>query len=185
MNLTLEEIQKKHDEILNLCYKAIIKDSWKHNINSNVIVGIHQSDFAKAQVNSKDEIFISIHPAFLKTRCLNKLYESLIHEFTHLFLGLDSKHDKKFKRFESYLLNLIGCDLNASKNEAMEIINKIEFKWTVIAILEDGSELFIEGINRRNNEYSEYPRTKNIKHIIKDGEHKDKVIVKYKVIRNK
>ncbi len=184
-NLTLDEIQKIHDEILEQCSKAIPTKSWKHQVNSAVRVGTYQSDFAKAHVDGNDDIYVSVHPLFLQTRFVNKLKAVMAHEFTHFVLGLDENHNRKFKRFESFLLDNIDYDLDAAKSEADEFVSKIDFKWTVIAHLVDGTELYIGGVHRKTKTYSEYPRTEREKHTVSVGEHRGKTVARYEFIQNR
>ncbi len=184
-HLTLNEIQKIHDEILELCSNEIPVTSWKHQVNTDVKVGTYQSNYAMAHVDSNGGTYISVHPLFLQSKPLNLLKKTMAHEFTHLVVGLDEHHNSKFKRFESFLMDKLSIDTVAVNSEAEEFNAQINFKWTVIAHLSDGTELYIGGVHRKTKTYSEYPRTPHEKHKISIGEHKGKSVARYEFIQNR
>ena len=96
---------------------------------------------------------IQISTAFIGTSAYKKLQETICHELTHLFVGLGRKHDRVFKMV---LERALGYDFVVPKEEISEIASNIEFKWTVIARLANGTTKSFQ-VHKKTKRYSEYP----------------------------
>ncbi|WP_045861603.1 SprT family zinc-dependent metalloprotease [Teredinibacter purpureus] len=98
---------------------------------------------------------VLINELFLDTTATTKLDMVIRHEFSHMAIGLHHHHNKRFRRVES----LFGVDHSIDIEEELKQINlKINFKYTLLAHLEDGAVIDIGGVHRKTKRYTEYKR---------------------------
>lgn len=95
---------------------------------------------------------IHINPAFLGTHAHSKLLITLIHEITHLVVGLNHKHDRIFKaRFKQ-----LSQGLQCSDEEAKQVLDNNGYKHRLIATDMEGNTMDLGGVLRRSKAYTNY-----------------------------
>lgn len=101
------------------------------------------------------EGLVLINRVFIGTSAVNKLESTIRHEMAHLACGLEEHHNSRFRRMERVFG--VDPDLDLS-DELAQIQGKIDFKYTVIAHLENGIQRDLGGVHRKTRTYTEYPR---------------------------
>lgn len=184
--LTLDDIKRIHENAYQECIEVFPVEKWAHKYSpeTQIVVSSHVSDYAKAHVEA-EKTYISIHALFLASSFPELVRKTAIHEFTHFIVGIDQHHNAKFKRVESYLLDKLHIDHEKLEAEREEFLSLLSFKWTVIAILLDGTEVYIGGVHRKTKKYADYPRSEKEIHRIAIGEHRGRKVAKYKFIQNR
>jgi len=148
MKINFEIIKAEYDAALLHCQAVVPLSGWKIT-PTGVEFTTHKSVFGYATPKGK----IEISKAFLETTAYSKLRYTLRHELAHLAAGLDQNHNRVFKRYE----HAFGAT-SFDSEDVIQIENRINYKWTVTAHLENGTDREIGGVHRKTKKYSEYPK---------------------------
>jgi len=159
--ITVKFVQSVYDDILAdvVCVLPMIE--WIHKPTA-----LGYTDEKTKYGLATNEGMILINRLFIGTTATTKLDYTLRHEFAHLAIGLRESHNRAFKRLEERF----GVDLNRDLSEDIsKIQNKIAYKYTVLAHLENGEVRVIGGVHRKTRRYTEYPTNKSRFKLSVDG----------------
>lgn len=88
-------------------------------------------------------------------RLMDSMMLTIAHELAHLFIGLKQHHNKRFQITFELFKGTLG--LTDTERDFEHIESKIDYKYTLSAILEDGSKVSLGGYNRKHAKKIESP----------------------------
>ena len=151
--ITKEIVQQEFTKAMVHVSKIIPMEKWLYA--PQTVVGYltcnrsNSTMFGRARSNG----LIEINEAyFIGSTELEALRSTLIHEFTHLIHGMN--HNPRFKRIEEWLHD--GYCTLANRNVNMDRVKKSKF--TIFAIMTDGSEIEIQQANKPHKKYTKYDK---------------------------
>ncbi len=165
-----EIVEEEHRLVLLILKHENVYPKWIHPYKSLQFINTKAS-YGKA--NSKG--IVKISRVFLNTREYAKLRDTIRHEFAHLIVGNNRKHDYAWK----YIAHLIGADPKATHKATGQLANRMRRKWRLIGILEDGTEVAFHTSHNKMSKYLKY------KHERDNWTCRQGNIVKFHYVRNK
>ena len=168
--ITQELIQQLYQQILSEVQAIAPLHNWVIQPTSVEMLS-HKSKYGQATKDGK----IQISEFFLGTDAVEKLKNTLRHEFAHLCIGLSHHHNKVFRRVEKQFgVTEAGND----QQECQKILNKIPYKYTVFIHLMNGERVSLGGVHRKTKTYTEYDRNKQ------PYSHKGVPILRFEFVEN-
>ena len=144
--ITLETIEATYSITVEEVIAQFDLSKWGH-IPTGVELDTHKSNYGQATKDGK----VLINPAFIGTTAINKLKETMVHELTHLLVGLNRHHNKVFKRVE----NALRKGLVVSEEERNQVKLNNGYKLRLIAYGQSHT-YDCGGVFRRTKKYTEY-----------------------------
>lgn len=148
--ITKEYIQEAYDRVLAEVTQILPLNQWKHQP-----MGLGFTDEKTKYGLATCDGLVLINTAFIGTTATTKLDFVLRHEFTHHAVGLSKHHNRVFRRIEERF----GVDPQRDLTREIEQIqSRIDYKYTVLAHLENGEIRDLGGAHRKTKRYTEYPK---------------------------
>jgi hypothetical protein len=109
------------------------------------------------QARADGRLFIS--EVFLGTSALDDLEDTVRHELAHLIVGIRLGHGAQWQR----VARALGARSRATGNARCEELNRrmTDAPWTLVAVLDDGSEREVKTAFRRSRRYLDYCHRKH------------------------
>lgn len=100
--------------------------------------------------------FVHINQAFIGTTSYQLLQATLRHEFAHLCVGLEQKHNARFKTKErQFKANFRTIE----RSEHQQVLQNIGFKYQLYASLKSGETVLLKQVQRKHQKYTHYKPT--------------------------
>lgn len=149
--ITIELINKTYEECLRVAIAKVPLTSWKQQ---PIGVGFttHKVKYGLATPGGE----VLLNPSFIGTKAVNKLKETIFHEFAHFLVGIDKNHTAPFKRAMSYFSE--GLIVPEAENEMVKANNG--YKYRLLGFSK--SKVYnLEGAFKRTKKYLDYdPKSK-------------------------
>ncbi|MEM7692269.1 MAG: SprT-like domain-containing protein [Pseudomonadota bacterium] len=123
--------------------------SWQHPY-SHIELTRSKRCFGQAHVDGR----ILLSQSFLGTTAVEDLRDTLRHEFAHLIVGIDQKHNAHWRCAAASL----GATPKACGNARSEELNQrmSNAPFTLVAIMQSGEEKELRQVHRRSRRYQDY-----------------------------
>ncbi|MBO1256278.1 hypothetical protein J3L16_11355 [Alteromonas sp. 5E99-2] len=145
--ISKEWVQEALSYCLDHVYSIFPQSQWAHSYRTLTFDGSKRCYGSVSNCGN-----IHINPAFLGTHAHSKLLITLIHEITHLVVGLRHKHNQVFKaRFKQ-----LSQGLQCSDEEAKQVLDNNGYKHRLIATDMEGKTIDLGGVLRRSKAYINY-----------------------------
>lgn len=100
---------------------------------------------------------ISLTSKYIGTDYIEALRETILHEFTHLIVGLDIAHGSKFKRVHSFLCMVAQVDFEKARVQKRNICDAApKAPLTLIAFMTNGEQVVIGDYLKKSKKYEQY-----------------------------
>ena len=101
---------------------------------------------------------IGITDLFIGTNEYQKLNDTIIHEISHLIVGVQHNHNQKFKNMATAL----GCTFKQSNLIFEKYLENKKTSYNLYIIFSDGTEILYKKVSRKHNKYTEYSKNDKI-----------------------
>ena len=122
---------------------------WRHPF-SGVELSRSRRCFGQAHVDGR----ILLSRQFLGTRAYDDLRDTLRHEFAHLIVGIDQKHNAHWRCAAASLGATPPACGRARSEDLEERMSGAPF--TLIAVMQSGEERELRAVHRRSRRYQDY-----------------------------
>jgi len=128
--ITFEYIEQEYNKALEHAYGLIPSRNWSSLPTSLVLTD------SPRRLGIADESTgeVSINTRYQNTTAYTSLRNTIFHELAHFCVGTHNNHNKVFKR----VLSRFTAHFEVDKNELQQLIKQVDFKWHVVAHLENG-----------------------------------------------
>ncbi|MFT5852271.1 MAG: putative SprT family Zn-dependent metalloprotease [Colwellia sp.] len=157
--ITIEIIKKTYEECLSVAIAKAPLTSWKQQ---PIGVGFttHKVKYGLATPSGE----ILLNPSFIGTKAVNKLKETIFHEFAHFCVGREKNHTAPFKRALSYFSE--GLTVPVEENQMVKANNG--YKYRILGFSKTKT-YNLEGAFKRTKKYLDYdPKGKRAMRILGD-----------------
>ena len=145
--LSKEDIQ----QLATIEYERALElfPNWQHPY-SHIELTRSKRCFGQAHIDGR----ILLSQSFLGTTAVEDLRDTLRHEFAHLIVGIDQKHNAHWRCAAASL----GATPKACGNARSEELNQrmSDAPFTLVAIMQSGEEKELRQVHRRSRRYQDY-----------------------------
>lgn len=180
MTITITEqyAQEQFQIIKSKCLEVVPPKYWKSIPETIAINHTRMTEFGTA---FEEEKRVEFHHKFIGSQASEKLREVIAHELAHFCVGNDKHHNKTFKRYFAAFVYHLEIDEKLAEEQGELVVDKISFKWTVVAHLNNGEARNLGGVHRKTKALADYPRNEKESHVIKGTRLK---VLRYEFIEN-
>ncbi|MBZ2163226.1 hypothetical protein [Alteromonas stellipolaris] len=158
--ITYEYIEQEYNKALEHAYGLIPARNWS-SLPTSLVLTDSPRRLGIADDRTGE---VSINARYKNTTAYTSLRNTIFHELAHFCVGTHNNHNKVFKR----VLSRFTAHFEVDSSELQQLIKQVDFKWFVVAHLENGQIHEIGGVHRKTKIYAEYPHYRpNAIHTIK------------------
>lgn len=151
MIITAQYVTEETLRLLHAISPLIRK--WATPFNS-----VEVADLAMKFGLATPEGHVRISSRFIGTDSEEALRETILHELTHLAIGLHHAHKRIFWRSLDALITQAGVDQGLAKTQKQQLSESTlaTLRYRLVAICEDGSEVEIGMFQKKHRKYTDY-----------------------------
>lgn len=151
--ITEASIESELTRLKSLCMEVVPAARWKH-----AYTGISITPLTKAYGKASPCGHVYINRSFVNSHSNNKLKQTIVHELAHLIVGIAEGHNRKFKACLACLMDKADVNETNLLEEATAVKDAVNYKYRLVAFLDDGRVLDCGGAYRRTMKYKNYTK---------------------------